>query len=63
MEEIAQIVSTTGFPIAMCVLLFIYMKEQMKTHKEETDQLKDVITENTIMLASLKQLLEDKLHE
>ena len=62
MEEIAQIVSTIGFPSAFCLLLFFYMKEQMKVHKEETDGLKNVINENTVLLASLKQLIEDRLN-
>lgn len=63
MEEIAQIVSTIGFPSAFCLLLFLYMKEQMKMHKEETDGLKNVINENTVLLASLKQLIEDRLND
>lgn len=62
MEEVTTVISTVGFPIAMCILLFWYMKEQMKTHKEETDQLKNVINENNVILAGLKQLIEDKLN-
>ena len=62
MEEVTTVISTVGFPIAMCILLFWYMKEQMKTHKEETDQLKTVINENNVILAGLKQLIEDKLN-
>lgn len=62
MEELTTVISTVGFPIAMCILLFWYMQQQMKTHKEETDQLKTVINENNVILAGLKQLIEDKLN-
>lgn len=62
MEEVTTVISTVGFPIAMCILLFWYMQQQMKTHKEETDQLKTVINENNVILAGLKQLIEDKLN-
>jgi preprotein translocase subunit YajC len=62
MEEVTTVISTVGFPIAMCILLFWYMQQQMKTHKEETDQLKNVINENNVILAGLKQLIEDKLN-
>lgn len=50
-----------GFPILVSGALFWYMREQMKTHKEETDGLKEVISEMNVMLAGLKQLIEDKL--
>ena len=62
MEEVTTVISTVGFPIAMRILLFWYMQQQMKTHKEETDQLKTVINENNVILAGLKQLIEDKLN-
>lgn len=62
MEEVLTAISTVGFPIAMCILLFWYMQQQMKTHKEETDQLKTVINDNNVILAGLKQLIEDKLN-
>lgn len=63
MAEITELLSTTGFPIGFCLLLFLYMKEQMKIHKEETDGLKSVIGENNVILAQLKQLIEDRLND
>ena len=63
MEEITTLLSTTGFPIGFCILLFLYMREQIKIHKEETDGLKEVIGENNVILAQLKQLIEDKLND
>lgn len=54
-------VSTVGFPIAACYIMWQYMKKEQENHKAEVDSLKDVISENNVILAQLKQLLEDKL--
>ena len=62
-EDVVQIISTVGFPIAMCLLLFWNMKQEQDTHKQEVLELKDVISRNTEILASLKQLIEDKLKD
>ena len=56
-----QAVSTVGFPIAACYILFTYMKKEQENHKEEVNGLKNVIAENNAILAQLKQLIEDKL--
>ena len=61
MEEIAKLVSSVGFPIAMCILLFWNMKQEQEAHKIEVLELKEVISKNNEILASLKQLIEDKL--
>ena len=62
-EDVVQIISTVGFPIAMCLLLFWNMKQEQETHKTELLDLKDVISRNNEILASLKQLIEDKLKD
>ena len=62
-EDVVQIISTVGFPIAMCLLLFWNMKQEQETHKQEVLELKDVISRNNEILASLKQLIEDKLKD
>lgn len=62
MEDITQVISTLGFPIAMSVALFWYMTRQMEVHKAETMELRDVIQQNNEILAGLKQLIEDKLN-
>lgn len=61
MEEWLQAISTVGFPIGACIGLFVYMNRESERHREETIELKDVISENNGILASLKQLIEDKL--
>ena len=60
--DILSAISTVGFPIVFCILLFWYLREETKNHKDEVTELKSVISENNAILASLKQLSEDKLN-
>ena len=62
MTDILTAISTVGFPIVFCILMFWYLREETKNHKEEMMELKTVISENNTILASLKQLIEDKLN-
>lgn len=56
-----QIISSIGFPIAACCAIFYMMNKEREDHKNEVDTLKDVINKINETLASLKQLIEDKL--
>ena len=60
--DILSAISTVGFPIVFCILLFWYLREETKNHKEEVLDMKNVIAENNAILASVKQLIEDKLN-
>lgn len=62
MDEWLTAISTVGFPICCCIAIFWYMTRQMESHEQEMSELKDVIAENNSILASLKQLIEDKLN-
>ena len=62
MNEIITAISTVGFPIVFCLILFWYLREETNSHKEEVAELKSVIAENNSILASLKQLIDDKLN-
>lgn len=61
-NDILTAITTVGFPIVFCLLLFWYLREETKNHKEEVSELKAVISENNSILAGLKQLIEDKLN-
>ena len=62
-DVIVQIISTVGFPIAMSCILLWFLKTEQENHKTEMTDLKEVIARNNEVLASLKQLIEDKLHD
>lgn len=60
-DVIIQVISTVGFPVAMCILMFWFLTKEQDNHKAEMLELKEVIAKNNEVLASLKQLIEDKL--
>ena len=60
LDQILQAISTTGFPIIVCLILMWYVNKQLDTHKEETNALKDVIAENTAMVQKLTIMIENK---
>ena len=68
-NEVVQIISTLGFPIAMCVGACIFIKYQFdsnnknmeelrKEHKEEVEKMTTAITNNTIALTKLIEKLD-----
>lgn len=60
-ETLVETFPSVGFPIIACGALFWYMIDQRKMHKAEMDELRKVIEENTVVLASLRQVIEDKI--
>ena len=52
-EIIIQIISTVGFPIAMCVALLWYIKELSDKHKQETEKFTEALNNNTLVLQKL----------
>ena len=57
-NEIAQIISTVGFPIAMCLVLLYEVEKMNKSHKEETNSLKDALNNNTVVLEKILTKLD-----
>lgn len=58
MEEITKMISTVGFPIAMCLLLFWYMQKEAENHRTETDSLKDAINKLEVAITTLVNKLD-----
>ena len=58
---IIQAISTVGFPIVMCGIMFWFLWKEQESHKGEMLSLKEVISENNKVLEGLKQLIEYKL--
>ena len=53
MDNIVNIISSVGFPIAMALLLFWYLQKESENHKSETNSLKDAITKLEIAITTL----------
>lgn len=55
MGDISTFISTNGFPIFMCLLLFWYQVQSNKSHKEEMDKMSQAIENNTVALTVLTE--------
>lgn len=55
---IGQVISSVGFPIVMCLLLYSYMKEQNEKHQTEIEKLSETINANTQILTELATLIK-----
>lgn len=58
LTTIGQIVSSVGFPIVMCLLLYKYMQEQNEKHENEITKLTETINANTQILTELSTLIK-----
>lgn len=58
MDNIVNVISSVGFPIAMCLLLFWYMQKESENHKTETNSLKDAINKLELAITTLVEKLE-----
>lgn len=60
-EMVVQALSTFGFPIVVCGVLFWVLINAQKTHKEETDAFTKSLNENTKVLNELKVVIQERL--
>lgn len=50
-DNLLTLISSYGFPIVMCLVLFFYMQKKDENHKKEIDSLKEAIDNNTQVLS------------
>ena len=60
--QVSQLVSSVGFPIVACVIMWKTLPDSTVAHKEEMDAMKDSLNHNTVVLAELKTLIQS-LHK
>lgn len=58
LNTITQIISSVGFPIAMCVYVMYTMQKQTESHKSEIDELRKTIENNTVAIVKLVEKLD-----
>lgn len=51
MEAFITIVQSVGFPIAVAIAMFIMLQQEQKQHKEESQQIRDALTEQRVSFA------------
>lgn len=50
---VVQTISSVGFPIVMCIMLYNQMLKSEETHKSEIEELRKAIENNTLALQNL----------
>lgn len=57
-ETIASLIGSLGFPIAACIAMFSMLNKEREAHKEEMNELKQALNNNTLALQSLADNLD-----
>ena len=58
-QAFSQFISSLGFPIVACMIMWKSLQDSTAAHKEEMDGLKESLNQNTLVLSELKQMLKD----
>ena len=62
MSTTAQLISTIGFPIAMCIYLLAYIKSFDEKYCEKLDNMAKALENNTLVITKLMTMI-DKLEK
>lgn len=62
MEEIVQMISTVGFPIACCCFLLWQNSKQDQYNREQQEKLRETINNNTRSIEGLQELVKELAH-
>lgn len=58
LNDIVSVISTLGFPIAMCLILCYYVNKINESHKAESKDFADALNANTVVLQKLCDKLD-----
>ena len=58
-QTLTQLISSVGFPIVACLIMWKALQDSTAAHKEEMDAMRESLNQNTVVLAELKQMLQD----
>lgn len=61
-NDLATLISTLGFPIAMCLIMCYYINKINDAHKEETGKFAEALNNNTVVLQKLCDKLDSEVH-
>lgn len=57
MNAWATFISSYGFPIVCCVVMFKYLEKERETHRQEIDGMTTALNENTNIIKDLKETI------
>ena len=59
-NTITTLITSVGFPIAVCLICFWYINKMQETHKSETHELSEALNNNTIVMQKLVDKLDGR---
>lgn len=62
LNDLSALISTLGFPIAMCLIMCYYINKINDAHKEETDKFAEALNNNTVVLQKLCDKLDSEVN-
>lgn len=62
-NTIPNLISNQLFPIAICLLLLWYIKENQDKSRETLEQLGKIVQENTLVMRELQTVVKEHLCE
>ncbi len=57
-NALLEAISTFGFPVIMCLILFAVLLKMQEKHAEESKNMSEAINNNTLALVKLTAMLE-----
>lgn len=57
MSTISQLISTIGFPIAVCLICFWYINKMQEQHRSEIGELTKALNNNTQVMQHLADMI------
>lgn len=61
-NDVTTLISTLGFPIAMCLIMCYYINKINDAHKVETDKFAEALNNNTVVLQKLCDKLDSEVN-
>ena len=60
LKAVMQVISSIGFPIAICLILLWFIKDMLEKHKDETNKFTESLNNNTLVLQRVCDMLNVK---
>lgn len=61
-NDLSTLISTLGFPVAMCLIMCYYINKINDAHKEETGKFAEALNSNTVVLQKLCDKLDSEVN-
>lgn len=60
MEWVVELINTTVFPVAMCIILSYYVKYTNDKDTEKIEKITEALNNNTVVLTKLCEKMDNK---